>query len=265
MNNNYDNIILSGEKIYGDDFSLGEIKEWYADEAEGYAGIVPESHKDNFDEYNKEVYRYSYRFLKKPVYDDVLVYGGGYGTEIIPILDRIGNVVILEPGEKFRRETISGKKVAYIVPEESGEMRFSDKSFDLITCLGVLHHIPNVTYIINEMYRVLKNGGECIIREPITSMHAFDDNIRKGLTKRERGIPLSPFRKAILDAGFQIQEEHLHGFGPITKLPLQIQFSTPIMVIDDILCSVFKKNYTYNSYSFWKRFRPTVVSFVLKK
>ncbi len=30
---------LSGERLYGDDFTIEEIQKWFADEAEGYADL----------------------------------------------------------------------------------------------------------------------------------------------------------------------------------------------------------------------------------
>jgi ubiquinone/menaquinone biosynthesis C-methylase UbiE len=47
------------------------------------------------------------------------------------------------------------------------ELPYADDSFDIITCLMVLHHIPTdkLEKLIDEIYRVLKNGGIVIIRE----------------------------------------------------------------------------------------------------
>lgn len=44
---------------------------------------------------------------------------------------------------------------------------YSDNSFDLITCLMVLHHLPedNLIVLIKELNRVLKLGGIIILRE----------------------------------------------------------------------------------------------------
>ena len=44
---------------------------------------------------------------------------------------------------------------------------YSDNSFDLITCLMVLHHVPedNLVVLIKELNRVLKPGGILILRE----------------------------------------------------------------------------------------------------
>jgi SAM-dependent methyltransferase len=44
---------------------------------------------------------------------------------------------------------------------------YSDNSFDLITCLMVLHHIPknNLNFLLQEINRVMKPGGILILRE----------------------------------------------------------------------------------------------------
>ncbi len=256
---------LSGKVIPGDDYNYEQIVSWFEDEAQGYAGIVPEEHKENYDEYERLTDRYLYRYIRGNEYDSALIYGGGYGTEIIPIIKQIKEITILEPGDKFRRNEIAGKKVTYIAPQADGKMVFPDSSFDLITCFGVLHHVPNVSFILTEFNRVLKDGGVCLIREPIVSMHAFDGVVRARMTKRERGLPLTPFKHSILNAGFQIRREALHGFGPMTKLDNSIKFSQIGMTLDYMLCRMFRCNYTYNEYSFLRKFRPTEVSFVLEK
>lgn len=262
-NNNDD--LKNGVKILGDDYTLDEIQQWFEDEAQGYADIVPESHKDNFDEYKNVTYRYLFQYIKNINFVNALIYGGGYGTEILPILEQLNNIIILEPGNKFKRDYIGNKRVKYIFPTPSGNMMFGDKTFDLITCLGVLHHVPNVSFILSEFYRVLNVNGYVLIREPITSMHIFEKRRRKGATARERGIPLTPFQAIIKRIGFIVERECVHGFAPITKLPPGVKFSKPMMILDEILCKAFLWNYTYNEYSFIKKFRPTSVSYVLRK
>ncbi len=42
---------------------------------------------------------------------------------------------------------------------------FENETFDLITCLQVLHHIPDKKYTISQLRKVIKNNGILIIRE----------------------------------------------------------------------------------------------------
>lgn len=150
---------LKGEEIWGDDFAQSEIEQWFYDEEEGYAEILDKKRTGNETyEYEPITRRYLYKYLIEEKYENVLVYGGGFGTEIIPIVNKLENVIILEPSERFYRNEIMGKKVTYVKPEVSGTMRFPDGTFDLIICMSALHHVPNVSHIIDEFYRVC--GGE---------------------------------------------------------------------------------------------------------
>lgn len=262
----------NGTVIYGDDFTQAEIDEWFADEAEGCAEIVPEEHRKNFNEYEAiteaTLYHYFRRLERKNW--NVLVYGGGYGTEILPILDLVSDITVLEPGEKFQANQIGGKPCRYIKPTSSGKMIFEDESFDCIICLGVLHHVPNVSYILREFFRVLRKDGVVMIREPITSMHAFDGILRPRMTKRERGLLLAPFRKAIQDAGLTIQRETLYGFGPLGFIRGRMGLADTAWSIrlDIALSKMFLWNYSYDSgpnKMLWKKFRPTTAAFFIEK
>lgn len=196
--------------------------------------------------------------------------GGGYGTELLPILDLVSDITILEPGEKFQTDQIGGRSCRYVKPAPSGKMIFEDESFDCILCLGVLHHVPNVSYILQEFSRVLRADGVVMIREPITSMHIFDGIPRPSLTKRERGLPLVPFRQAIRDAGLTIRKETLYGFGPLTFVKGRMGWRDTAWSIrlDIALSKMFLWNYSYDSgpnRKIWKKFRPTYAAFFIEK
>jgi ubiquinone/menaquinone biosynthesis C-methylase UbiE len=53
-----------------------------------------------------------------------------------------------------------------VKPSTDGALPFPDASFDLVTCLGVLHHIPKVSFALCELYRCLTPGGFALVREP---------------------------------------------------------------------------------------------------
>lgn len=161
---------LEGKKLYGDDFTLGEIKAWYEDEEEAYASLAKGRH-DYVYEYHGMNSEFGFRFLPDAVrFHDVLGFGSAYGCELIPIIDRIDRITIVEPSSSFACKDIEDVPVMYVKPAITGDLPFQRDFFDLITCLGVLHHIPNVSKVVDELYRCLKPGGCALIREPISSM-----------------------------------------------------------------------------------------------
>jgi len=131
------------------------------------------------------------------------VSGGAYGDEVQPIAARCDGITIVDPGT-FSNPAIDGTPVEYRSPNMLGAISAADAEFDLITCLGALHHVPNVSAVIGEFARCLKPGGYALIREPIVSMGDWRQP-RPGLTKRERGIPLPFLIRAIEDAGLEIR------------------------------------------------------------
>jgi ubiquinone/menaquinone biosynthesis C-methylase UbiE len=46
---------------------------------------------------------------------------------------------------------------------DARRMMYPSRYFDLVSCQGVLHHIPDVEEAVNEIYRVLKKGGRFIV------------------------------------------------------------------------------------------------------
>jgi ubiquinone/menaquinone biosynthesis C-methylase UbiE len=46
---------------------------------------------------------------------------------------------------------------------DAENMPFEDNTFDLVYSNGVIHHTPQTTRVIGEIFRILKPGGRCII------------------------------------------------------------------------------------------------------
>ena len=92
---------------------------------------------------------------------------------------------------------------------------------------------------------------------------------RGGLTARERGLPLGPFREAISSSGLRERTFHLIGFGPMLwflgKFGYNPYNNTPLTWIDRVLAECSKANYRYHSYrgGFVERIRPTSAFAVL--
>ena len=147
-------------------------------------------------------------------------------------------------------------------------MDFESNSFDLITCFGVLHHIPNVSHVMGECYRTLTHGGLFLVREPVVSMGDWRKP-RIGLTQNERGIPLPLFDKIIKSSGFVVRRRAMCDFRPLTlatsKLGLPTFNNSILVMVDAILSRLFTKNYKYHRNSLIGKFSPTSVAYVLEK
>ena len=258
-----------GKKLYGDDFTYEELKEWYKDEEEGYSSLVGSLEDYSYPYHQLNIIcGYSVVLRFKEQINSALLVGGFRGDEILPIIDKVKNVTILESSDRAYIDRLGHIQPTYIKSNISGRMSFPDESFDLITCFGVLHHIPNVSYVVKEMYRVASKEAFVLIREPIVSMGDWRKP-RPNLTKRERGIPLNIFRGIIHKAGFKVVRETLIGFPVIDRIFKKINrspYSSRIGVYSDIIASrLFSWNYTYHTENLLRKLRPTGVFFVLKK
>jgi SAM-dependent methyltransferase len=136
-----------GKSLYGDDASPEQIAAWFRDEKEAYfkLGFGREQGHYGYHELN---WRHGFSHLAANRFEHVLGIGSAFGDELEPVLDRSDKVTILEPSSGFQNARFD-----YVCPDPSGLMNFPDDTFDLITCFGVLHHIPNVTAVMCELAR----------------------------------------------------------------------------------------------------------------
>jgi len=259
---------FSGENLYGDDFSPQQIREWYEDEKEGYANLGAK---------DAAVYAYAYhafnavhgfRYLPDRRFSRALGVGSAYGDEFAPIADRVDEVTILEPSHTFVKDDVHGIPARWVEPQVEGTLPFEDHSFDLVTCLGVLHHIPNVTHVVNEIHRCMRPDGWALVREPVVSMGDWRYP-RPGLTKRERGIPLSIFRATLREAGFRIVHEAPCVFPLVPKLWHVFgreAFNSGLGTrLDSVLSRILRPNLRYHADTFGRKFRPVAVYWVLTR
>ena len=210
-------VFYSGEKLYGNDFNKRELEEWHRDEKEGYADLGAKNRASYQYIYHSLNIIHGFRHLPSKKYQQALGLGSAYGDEFESIANRIRRLTIIEPSDAFPQDVVHGIPTVYLKPGSSGTLPVAHNFADLILCFGVLHHIPNVSYIINELFRCLVYGGFALIREPIVSMGDWTKP-RRGLTKRERGVPIQIFRKFIIEAGFKIEKETMCVFPLIPRI-----------------------------------------------
>jgi SAM-dependent methyltransferase len=256
---------LSGNRLYGDDFTPAQIAEWFEDEREAYfdleqSGVFAEKYAYGYHARNR---KHGFRHLPERMFPDVLGVGSAYGDEFLPILGRCGNVTILEPADGFQNEHFT-----YVKPSAGGRFPFSDESFDLITCLSVLHHIPNVSFIISEIARVLRGGGYALLTEPTHSMGDWTYP-RRGLTKRERGIPVPLLRRMVSESGLSIVRETKCHFSLTSRL-IYITRDCPFnhgwaVNLDDWLCRLPIWPTSYHPPTWLHKIKPCALFFVLTK
>jgi ubiquinone/menaquinone biosynthesis C-methylase UbiE len=55
--------------------------------------------------------------------------------------------------------------IQWITYSSEGNIPLREESVDLITLMMVLHHAPDPMHLVSQMYRVLKPGGQVIVRE----------------------------------------------------------------------------------------------------
>ena len=262
--NDFDARYLSGKELYGDDFDPRQIEAWYEDEREGYADLgsgAADSSGTNGYAYSELNIHHCFRYLPRGHIGDVLGVGAAYGQELAPVADRVSSVTILEPSTQLRGASVGGHPIRYVEPSASGVMPFDNESFDLVTSFGVLHHIPNVTKVVDEVCRVLRPGGHFVLREPIHSMGDWR-NPRSGLTARERGIPVRLLRDITAQRFTTVHDSYCdfplwNRFGDISR--------RADVLLDQALARAFVWNYRYHARSGWQKVRPRGLALVLRK
>lgn len=259
---------FSGKELYGDDFTLEQIKQWFKEEEEAYANIYGE--KINSDNFDYSIFDKTFFFSKIPdkEYSKVLGLGASWGYEFLPIIHKIKDLFIIESSEQTKSHKLGNIKPKYFKPNMSGKINDIDNTYDLITAFSVLHHIPNVSFVVAELYRVLNSGGYLLIREPINSMEDWR-NHRIGLTKNERGIPKDYLHNMISLLSCEIVSISYHYFmySYLNRKFSNARFlkSKTYLMIDKILSKIFLFNYHYHPQKKIERIAPMYVSYIIKK
>ncbi len=260
---------LSGKKLFGDDFDEEQILKWYREEEEGYANLGSNNKEKYAYQYTAMNELYGFKYIdKNRKFKNALGFGSAYGHEFLPIIEQIERLTIVEPSEQLRSKNLGKLEPHYVKPSVIGNLDFPDNSFDLIICLGVLHHIPNVSFVLNELQRVLAPNGMLIIREPIVSMGDWSIP-RKGLTKNERGIPLNYFNTFINSNRLKIISKQFCDSSFAYKIFQKVFFksynSLFIQRIDKFISQKFSKNYKYHRRNFFEKLSPASIYLVLFK
>ena len=259
---------LAGEKLYGDDFSTSQIEEWFEDEKEAYYDLGDRDPKRYVYEYHALNYHHGFRFLPPQTFRQVLGVGSAYGEELRPIAANVGSITIIDSSESFKVSQLAGKPVEFARAQFDGRLPFADEVFDLAVCFEVLHHVANVTTLVNEVRRCLLPGGYALLCEPIISMGDWR-RPRQGLTKRERGIPLNIFREIIGSGGLQVLRERKCMFSLTSRLRYimhsPVYNSRLCTALDAWICRLPFWPKQYHARFAVQKLRPRCVFYVVRK
>lgn len=258
---------FAGNRLHGDDFGPAELAAWYADEETAYQSIATEGGREDFYDYHALNRMHGFRHLPAGGLGAVLSFGGANGEEIRPIARRASEIVILEPGRYPTRE-LDGTTVEYRKPNPTGAVPARDEEFDTLICLGALHHVPNVSFVVRELGRAVRRGGWALIREPIVSMGDWR-RPRPGLTKRERGIPRGLLEKAFRAGGFDVHRATrcVHPVTPRLGRLLGLNwFNSHAMTrLDWLLSALHPLPTRYHPTQAWRKIQPSAVFYVLRR
>lgn len=206
----------AGRKLWGDDFGLEDIREWYKLEESACFEIYDQGHK-RMPSNDLLHWRYGYRWALqgRNSLGKVLGLGSGNGEEFRPVRQWIEALCIIESAEGYLK---NDGLTTYCKAREDGALDFPESTFDTAVAIAVLHHIPNVSFVLSELFRVLKPGGYCLIKEPIISMGDWRGTRKAGLAPCERGFPKDWLVSKVASVGFTITRTHYFDFPAIRRL-----------------------------------------------
>lgn len=116
------------------------------------------------------------------------------------------------------REAVPADSVLF-VQGDALNLPLASQSFDAVTILGGIHHIPDLKGLFSEIARILKPGGILIAREPVDDF-ALWRGIRSVIYRLSSALDAEtehPLRRVAIEAAFQhaglrMQTWTTHGF-----------------------------------------------------
>ena len=104
-------------------------------------------------------------------------------------------ILHFSPSKSIRKRLESSKNVTYITTDYAGEFEAMkrlnieaidepDNQYDIIICYHVLEHIENDLKAMNELKRITKPGGICIIQTPFKKGDIYEDETQTSEAER---------------------------------------------------------------------------------
>ncbi len=140
--------------------------------------------------------------------------GCGTGEFIIRLAERFGTLVgtdVSPNAIEFAKMRIRGRNHISLHCGELESLHLPGEKFDVCLCLDVFEHVPNLSSLVREIYRVLRPGGELLITVP----NWYDIIATKVFRKHHYHVhALTPWKwmDTFRKAGFKIRFYRAVGF-----------------------------------------------------
>lgn len=92
--------------------------------------------------------------------------GGGYGRLCVFLKNYADKVTLAEPSQQqldIGKEFLKDHPGVDMVLTQADNLKFKDKSLDLITMIRVMHHLPDPSTEFKELHRVLTDDGYLVL------------------------------------------------------------------------------------------------------
>jgi ubiquinone/menaquinone biosynthesis C-methylase UbiE len=100
-----------------------------------------------------------------PISGRLLDAGGGTGRIAQQLIGKASQVVVFDSSHNMLRQARS-KGGLLVVEGEVEQLPFHDQSFECVVLVDTFHHLADQGRSLNELWRVLAQGGRVVIEEP---------------------------------------------------------------------------------------------------
>ncbi len=136
--------------------------------------------------YYSNLFRYAYRerlrmvlsLLEKDRFQRLLEIGTGSGIFLPALSEKCNSLIGFDIHDKInfvmdmlKRES----KKAHLCQADINSIPFRDSSFDCVVCLSVLEFIKDLSFAVEETYRVTEKGGIVLVGAPV--LNAVTDQL----------------------------------------------------------------------------------------
>lgn len=131
------------------------------------------------------------RLLGAKTFRNAADIGGGYGRLCVLLRQYADKVTLAEPSQQqldIAKDFLKDYPDIKRVLTQSDELKFKDKTLDLITVIRVMHHLPDPAPSFKEFARVLSDDGYMILE---VANYAHGRNRLKHMLKGKR-LPSEP-------------------------------------------------------------------------